>query len=387
MSFKENRDFFFDLYESQVIPEPIDNIVHVEQPEKVLLSNIDSKELIKQKGYYSLKSIPRYLVPSFNIHYKTKRITQFHQGYSIKIDRDHTSVDPYVTAQFKKKAREIRRYVKRLEMCFDINYKMHIGTISKKEYNQLFEALRVMLQERFMQKKEINDRLLEWDRLYKIFFMLINENKASIFVVYESGKPISISLNYIFGDFYFNAIASYNLDYSKFGLGNVIIYKQLDWCIINKFKHYEMGRGDYDYKRRWSNQIYILDHFLAIPKKSNFKSALAFKIEGFKIQFFEFLRSKKLNLIYNTMKNKLHFINTEKLESEYLYSAFNDAEALKSMEVLNDEQNDYLKLMKPINDFLFSNSAHKSLLKVYKTPNKSEFILAIKNKFQKVNLL
>ncbi|KAA5825639.1 GNAT family N-acetyltransferase [Algibacter amylolyticus] len=387
MSFKENRDFFFDLFESQVIPEPIDNIVHVEQQDKVLLSNIDSNELIKQKGYFSLKSIPRYLVPSFNVHYKTKRITQFHQGYSIKIDGDYTSVDPYVTAQFKKKAREIRRYVKRLEMCFDINYKMHVGTISKKEYNQLFEALRVMLQERFIQKKEINDRLLEWDRLYKMFFALINENKASIFVVYESGKPISISLNYIFGDFYFNAIASYNLDYSKFGLGNVIIYKQLDWCITNKFKHYEMGRGDYDYKRRWSNQIYILDHFLAIPKKTNFTSALAFKIESVKIQFFEFLRSKKLNLIYNNIKNKLHFLNKEKLELEYRCSAFNDMEALKSMEVLNYEQNDYLKLLKPINDFLFSNSAHKSILKVYKTPNKSEFVLAIKNKFQKVNLL
>ncbi|SFD06968.1 GNAT family N-acetyltransferase [Algibacter pectinivorans] len=387
MSFKENRDFFFDLFERQVISEPIDNIVHVEQPEIVLLSNIDSNDLMKRKGYYSLKSIPRYLVPSFNVNFKTKRIAQFHQGYSIKINDDYTSVDDYVTAQFKKKAREIRRYVKRLEMCFDINYKMHIGTISKKEYDQLFEALRLMLQERFIQKKEINDRLLEWDRLYKIFFALINENKASIFVVYESGKPISISLNYIFGKFYFNAIASYNLDYSKFGLGNVIIYKQLDWCIHNSFKHYEMGRGDYDYKRRWSNQIYTLDHFLAIPKRSNFKSTQAFRIEGFKIQFFEFLRSKKLNLIYNNIKNKLHFLNTKNVETEYVYNPYNDEKALENMKIINYEQNDYLKLMKPINDFLFSNSAHKSLLKVYKTPNKSEFILAIKNKFQKVNLL
>ncbi|MEP3836532.1 MAG: GNAT family N-acetyltransferase [Algibacter sp.] len=387
MSFKISRDFFFDLFESQVIPEPIDFIVSVEQPEQVLLSNADFNKLTSNKVYYSLKSIPRYLKPTFNIDYKTKRITQFHQGYAIKINKNYTCVDTHVTAQFKKKAREIRRYVKRLEMCFDISYNMYFGDISQLEYDNLFEELRVMLQERFIQKKEINDRLLEWDRLYNMFYDLINENKASIFVVYESGKPISISLNYILGRFYFNAIASYNLDYSKFGLGNVIIYKQLDWCIANKFTHYEMGRGDYDYKRRWSNQIYTLDHFLVIPKRSNLVTILAFKIEGFKIQFFEFLRSKKLNLIYNKIKNNLHFLNKKEDVLEYHVSAFKDAKALELMEVINYDQNDYLKLNKPVNDFLFSNSVHKSFLKVFKTPNKLEFVLAAKNKFQKVTFL
>jgi hypothetical protein len=384
MSLKENRDFFFDLYESQIIPECLDGIAHINNPDFNLLTNINSDKVLNTKVFYSIKSVPKYLITNYNASYKIYKIAQFHKGYSIQIDDDLASVDAYLKLQFRSKAREIRRYVKRLETCYDIEYKMHHGTISKKEYDTLFETLRVMLDARFKQKKEINDRLSEWERLFNMFYSLINEKKASIFVIYEAGTPISISLNYIFGKFYFNAIASYNLDYSKFGLGNVIIYKQLEWCINNEFDLYEMGRGDYDYKRRWSNQIYDLEHFMLVPINSNFISIILYKTEIYKIQLFEFLRSKKWNLLYNKIKNRMHFLNHSHVVNDFQVCVFENLDLLKNMKLISGEDDDYLKLKKLINDFLFSNSLHKDKVKVYKNIDENYFVIVGNNKANKI---
>ena len=385
MSLKEKRDFFIDLFERHTIPEPIDSIAHVNSPRLTLLTNTKSNKSCNNRVFYSIKWVPKYLITKTNTNYKAYKIAHYHKGYSIKIDDSLNTVDEYLKLQFKSKAYKITRYVKRLETCYHLKCKSYHGNISKNEYDTLFDALKIMLVSRFKQKKKINDRLQVWDELYNMYYTLINEGKASIIVVYESGIPISISLNLLFGKFCFNTIISYNLDYTKFGKGHVMIYKQLDWCIKNKFSLYDMGKGVYyNFKEKWCNQIYHLDHLFLVPKKSNFVTVIVYKIEIFKIQWFEYLRSKKWYVLSNKIKNGIYFMNSSKESIEYKTSAFSNMLALKEMELINYNYNDYLNLHKPVNDFLYSNSIHKDNIKIYKNINEKYFVIAGNNKAIKI---
>jgi len=385
MSLKEKRDFYLDLFERHKIAETIDSIAYVNNPEFTLLTNSRTNKLYNNRVFYSLLFVPKYLIVKVNANYNFYKIAQYHKGYAIQIDDSLNTVDEYLKLQFKSKAYKITRYVKRLETCFHLECKTYHGNISKNEYDTLFDALKIMLVARFKQKKKINDRLLAWEHLYNMYYTLINEGKASLIVIYESDKPISMSLSLIFEKFCFNTIISYNLDYVKFGLGHVMLYKQVDWCIKNKFSLYDMGRGVYyDFKKRWCNQIYNLDHLILVPKKSNFVTVIVYKIEIFKIQLFEYLRSKKWHVLYNKIKNGIYFRNSSMDTIAYKTSVFSNMLALKEMELINYGHNDYLNLRKPVNDFLYSNSIHKDNVKIYKNINEKYFVVAGNNKAIKI---
>src|SRR5690606_19496098 len=135
---------------------------------------------------YSIQLIPDYIHlqlkhPSL---FKIKSLYQF-SGYSIILDKFLTA-DEYLNSHFKSKFRTaINRYVRRLEMCFHINYKMFNGNIEKEEYDFLMGSLKKMLVKRFRQRNNVNERLHEWDHFHKIIFPLINQKKASLFVIYD----------------------------------------------------------------------------------------------------------------------------------------------------------------------------------------------------------
>lgn len=381
MSLREKRDFYIDFTESQTIPEPIDSIAYVNNPEFTLLTNSRTNKSYNNHVFYSIKWVPKYLITKTNANYKSYKIPQYHKGYSIHIDESLNTVDEYLKLQFKSKAYKITRYVKRLETCFHLNCKTYHGNISKNEYDTLFDELKIMLVARFKQKKTINDWLSVWEELRNMYYTLINEGKASLIVIYESGIPISMSLNLILGKFCFNTIISYDLNYIKFGLGHVMVYKQLDWCINNKFSLYDMGKGVYyDFKKRWCNQIYSLDHLIMVPKKSNFITITAYKTEICKIQLFEYLRTKKWHVLYNKIKNGIYFMNSSIETIAYKTTVFSDVLALKEMELINYEHDDYVKLQRPLNDFLYSNSIHKDNVKIYKNVNDEYFVLEGNNK-------
>lgn len=385
MSLKEKRDFDLDLFERHELPKPIDSIAYYNNPEFTLLTNHGTNKLCNNRVFYSIKWVPKYLITKINANYKFYKIAQYHRGYSIEIDDSLSTVDEYLKLQFKSKAYKITRYVKRLETCFNLKCKTYHGSISKNEYNILFDALKTMLVARFKQKKKINDKLLIWEELYNMYYTLINEGNASLIVIYESDIPISLSLNLIFEKFCFNTIISYNLDYAKFGLGHIMIYKQVDWCIKNKFSLYDMGRGEYyNFKKKWCNQIYNLDHLILVPLKSNFITVAVSKIEIIKIQLAEYLRSKKWHVLYNKIKNGIYFMNSSKRTIGYKTGIFSNLLALNEMELINYTHNDYVNLQRPFNDFLYSNSIHKDSVKIYKNINENYFVLKGNNKAIKI---
>ncbi|WP_083760717.1 GNAT family N-acetyltransferase [Robiginitalea biformata] len=230
------------------------------------------------------------------------RIPQQNWGYSIDLEGCATA-DDYLQKQFKSKYRSIiRRYVKRLDACFKTEYVTHGEDLAPDHYESLMEELKTMIDRRFGQRKESHKEEKNWKDILANSHDLIRRNKASLFVIYADGEPIEISLNYHFNGILFSCISSYDIDYSKFGLGHVEIYKQLEWCLANGFRVFEMGVGGMDYKRRWSNNIYQFEHLVIF--KNGWPQNAKSRLEVARIRIREYLKSKKVNEIPHRLKSR-----------------------------------------------------------------------------------
>ena len=75
-----------------------------------------------------------------------------------------------------------------------------------------------------------------------------------------------------------HSIKTYDIDYAKFSLGNIDIYKQLEWCFENNFKMFDFMWGNLEYKERWCNQIYLYEHHLYYNKNFILGPPLAYLI-------------------------------------------------------------------------------------------------------------
>ena len=158
-------------------------------------------------------------------------------------------------------------------------------------------TLKEMIIRRFKQRNDVNENLLNWNHYHKISFGLINEKKASMFVIMNAQTPICISVSNHFNGKMFSSVSSYDIDFSKFSLGSIEIYKKLERCIKNNHNTYEFGMGDLSYKREWSNHIYNFKHQIIYPNKSIIATIIAY-IEFIKVSTKETI----YKLIYNRYK-------------------------------------------------------------------------------------
>ncbi|MEE9361061.1 MAG: hypothetical protein V3U92_00520 [Cellulophaga sp.] len=100
---------------------------------------------------YIIHDIPPYVDLTLN----TKE-TSF-TSYKIKKDNgyladitSYSNLEEYLKKQFSSKSRsKLRRIKNRLEICFNISYKVYHGDISSREFNFLFSSLHAMIKRRF----------------------------------------------------------------------------------------------------------------------------------------------------------------------------------------------------------------------------------------------
>uniref|UniRef100_UPI0026312EB2 GNAT family N-acetyltransferase n=1 Tax=uncultured Eudoraea sp. TaxID=1035614 RepID=UPI0026312EB2 len=298
---KELIDFYFGLFERGVLPDIYSNISFSDNNHSIR-NLTSSKEIYSQRNatIYLVKYIPTYLNPNLKLHFRAIRIFEI-KGYAISL-KGISSVEEYLAIQMNRKLRaSILRRKKRLELCFNIRYEVLYNEISKEKYAILMTALRSLLVRRFKQRNEINERLIEWDKFYNLFFTLINTGKASLFTIYEGSNPIALSLNYHLDKIFFGAISSYDIDYSKFGLGQILVYKRLEWCINKKFKIFDMSMGNPEYKIKWCNNIYDFEHHIVYRPTSLPASILARSI-ALKMYLKNYLKSKNVHLLYREVK-------------------------------------------------------------------------------------
>lgn len=335
---------------------------------------------------YSLRLVPQYYQFSQAINELVhKRVPQENWGYSILLD-GYTSVDAYMQEQFKSKPRSIiRRYVQRLELCFPIRYKTYTVNMDQNNYNFLMQCLRNMITNRFGQRMESHKEMQRWAQITKDSYSLINAGSASLFVIYDGEKPIEISLNFHLGPILLSSISSYDIDYQKFGLGHVEIVKQLEWCLENGMRMFDMGVGEMDYKRRWSNHIYRYYHDVMFPK-GNPVLFLIGQLTHLRVYIKEYLKSLKINELRDKtvqglqFKSKNDIPEVDEFQVEHLAS-FNESNAMESIPMESP-------LLSPIRryiyDFMYTNCANTNEVLVYRNSSqpKQYIIKAGKNQLK-----
>ncbi len=381
---KEYIDYFFELFEKNSIPKVFSKIDSFGSEESVMNSDYDKNSIENSDKIYSVFFIPDYLKPILNHQiFNTKKINQFFKGYAIFLD-DFISADAYIKYRFRSNAKGIRRRVKRLESCFQISYKTYFGAIEKEEYDFLMDCLHKMLVRRFEQRNDVSQSLMRWDHYVKMYYSLINEKKASLFVVKSDNVPIVVSLNHHFNERLFSSISSYDIDYSKFSLGSVEIYKKLDWCIANSYKSYEMGMGDLSYKREWCNHIYNFEHQIIYPKNS-ISTYIGAMIEYTKASFKEFV-FKVAYVRYKKFKARRKKGGIS-LEMSYTTSAIEDINSdIQYSTVIDYNRQEYLFLRKFVFDFLYTSIENISNVKVLEvSKNQAIYLIVGSKKMQQIS--
>ncbi|MBR9854796.1 MAG: GNAT family N-acetyltransferase [Algicola sp.] len=383
MSSTQHINIFQSLYERGSLPMELTHskIMDTSLP-------VDEYTWTKHgKNAISCRLMPSYLtIDRTKSEFNIKTIEQYNWGYSIDLS-SCSSIDGYLSSQFKSKPRSIiRRYVNRLETCFSISYKLYHGELEKETYDYVFDTLRDMIQARFLEREETHKEMWRWEKLKQDTFQQILKKQASLFVIYDGSKPIEISLNYHLGPVLFSSVSSYDLDYGKFGLGHVEIYKQLEWCISHEYSLFEMGVGGMDYKRKWSNHIYRFSHWIITPKE-NLLLGWVGQIEYWKILTKEYLKSKKVNELRDRITGLLNFGKTKKEvmdEVEFSTAPTNDHIDLKTLIPLSPKEVEQVKgLRKAINNFLYTNTLAYATIKIYSADNSARrFYIMYKDKMQ-----
>lgn len=287
----QKLNLFLELYQNAQLPNCYLNVTY--KDENVLIENNTPND--RSYLVYSHSLSPDYLKYSVNkTKFKIHKIKQANKGYAVDLS-EASNLHSYMQIRMSRSFRKtVRQSVQRIENTFRISYRMYFDDISKEEYNKLFDCLGEMLTKRFAQKKIKNYNLHLWSQIKYDFYNSLKNKKACVFVIYDSGNPIDISLNYLSNNIFFSWISSYNIDYAKFGLGHVDLFKHLEWCFTNNYKILELGFGDHDYKKKWCNKIYNFEHQIVYSRHSIWGIIFG-RMECFKIQIKEFLKHKGIN--------------------------------------------------------------------------------------------
>ncbi|MFY0714745.1 GNAT family N-acetyltransferase [Seonamhaeicola sp. NFXS20] len=234
-------------------------------------------------------------------------------GAGVDITKSN-SIDDFLKQELKSQIRKnLNRTINRLEKCFEISYSYYFGAITEEKLSFLLSNLKLMLEKRFDQKNMLNNFLSKWDINTKDLFELINNKKASLFVVYDRDKPISISVNRHYENtILFSDINGYDLDYSKFGLGHLDNYLLVKWCIENEYKFLDLGNGVVEYKKRWCNTFYDFEYHIYYKKVSLIALTIA-AFETLKIKLKNKIKKLKIDKWAKSVINKLR--NKEQLSN------------------------------------------------------------------------
>ncbi|WP_083692393.1 GNAT family N-acetyltransferase [Seonamhaeicola sp. S2-3] len=281
------------------------------------------------------------------------------------------SIDDFLKQELKSQIRKnLNRTITRLEKCFEISYNYYFGSITEEKLSFLLSNLKLMLEKRFDQKNMLNNFLSKWDINTKDLFNLINTKKASLFVVYDRDKPISISVNRHYNDtILFSDINGYNLDYSKFGLGHLDNYLLVKWCIENEYKFLDLGNGVVEYKKRWCNTFYDFEYHIYYKKGSVTALTLAY-FEIFKINIKNTIKKLKVDDWVKRILNKLkHKISNPKRENvKYIkpeITTFKELINSNSFKLINIDNSEYHNIREHIYNQLYLKQVNINNIKVY----------------------
>lgn len=375
---------FFELFLAKRNLEPVYTKIYNSFSKKIIYDKHISPNNYFSKKTVVIKDIPDYLeaeILNEKDILKIKKVSTY-DGYAINI-QPYSNINEYLSENFGKASRsKLRRYQNRLDNCFNITYKMYYGEITKDQFTFLFTELRGMLEKRFTQKKEENYELQNWEKYQNLIFPLINDKKASVFVIYDGSKPIDICVNLIYDKIVYSSLSSYDINYAAFSMGSIDMIKLIEWCIDNKFETIDLLKGYYYYKQKWINKIYGYQNHIIYDSSSlptviyaNFK---AISSKYFYI-LFQLLKRWKFDEFYHYFKRKIYKPNLPEIDLDQPTSLRPIQEIkippeheLNEIDLDNSKYN-YIK--KTLYDFLYTSHESINAVKILQQKNsKTSFI-------------
>jgi CelD/BcsL family acetyltransferase involved in cellulose biosynthesis len=158
-----------------------------------------------------------------------------------------------------------------------------------------------ILGKRFDEKNTFNTVLPMWDFYEELIYPLIIEKKVVLNVVYNEAQPIAMSINFLNDDVLMVSIRTFDVDFNKMNIGNIEIYKLVEWCLENDVKTLDFSKGENYYKKRWTDTEYFYDHHIVYDKNSPSAVVIANGIVAF-FKLKQFLRDKNVNSLYTKLK-------------------------------------------------------------------------------------
>lgn len=381
-----DKEYFYVTLtqDDKVLPYYLSLKNNIDDTEFYISDESDNLKTIPNKGV-SVSLFPTYLYPTF-FNEDTVKVIKLPQskitGYAIVI-KEFCDVNEFLRNHYKKKFKDnILRLVNRFENCFTPTYKMFYGDICEENYTFLMNTLKKMLTKRFSQKTEEAHTLLNWDFYMKSSFSSINSKKASLYVIYINETPVQITLNNHYKNTLFVSIPSYDINLSKFALGNIAIYKLLEWALKNNHNLLDMAYGDLEYKRRWSNYTYNLEHHI-VYKKGNPFVALRANLEALIIKVKNSLKSINIDTYIKGLKRNF--------KTKPIHNSLSNIKSSIILELpdnlipINLESEESSLIIKNVYDFLYANKEHIKDINLFKNKSGDEFFIIGKNTKQKVN--
>ena len=269
-----------------------------------LFYKIDETEKDYKGKSFMIYDVPQYMQSDFNFEgdLNVIKLNQY-KGFYINVEQYKTIDEVVAKCYSSSKSRyNFRRSLKQLEEKHNISSRMFFGEIERHIYDNLLKDFRRIMEIRFDDINTHNTLLPMWDFYEEVLFPMINERKAAIFVVYDNEVPIAISINFVYGDTFVVGMRTFDIEYSRLGIGNIEIYKLVEWCINNNVKILDFSKGESDYKKRWCDTEYAFERHIIYDSKSLKAKTTAKTVVSIN-NFKQFLRDKKINLLVHNIKS------------------------------------------------------------------------------------
>lgn len=349
---------------------------------------IDSDKIENSNNVFLIRDIPTYFnVPELqNIKgLKGIRARQYN-GYLTYLEK-YSNLEDFIKEKYNSSGRNVlRRRLKGLENSFDIKHEVYYGSIEQETYNLIIDEFHNLLVKRFSEKKTEYHILQKWDYFREIIYSMILNKEAVLYVINENEKPIGIYLSIYFNNIVSGAVPVFDTDYAKFGLGNILTLRLIEWCIENKMDIFDSSKGDYGEKEKISDLKYSFEYHILYNPRSIISSTLAFCINSF-FKTKQFLREKEIHSIYHNLKYRLSptkdIRDSNKTKYEFVDQAADTFQNtnINSIDIEN-EKHYFLKKM--VYNFLYKSREHIKDIKIYKSETSQTYFIVGKAKMQKI---
>ena len=355
-----------------------------------LYEKTSAKPLFIENKSFVLQDVPGYVNLILAQHQRklsTHTITT-QRTYVIELNR-YSDGNQYMEQHFGSKTRSaLRRYKKRLEECFDIRYEAYQGNIDKKWYNEIFEQLRTLMTRRFKEKNEENYELPHLDQIKADLYPMLLQNRATLFVIYANGEPVSIRINMMKDKLAFYILSAYDPDYDVFRLGKLDMWKNISWFINQGYTTYDLLKGYAYIKEKWADRTYA-NNLVFVNEASNLWNRLKFFVTLTSVRF------------RHTMVKKLKYIGLDKIilrikrrkinhldKANYVVLPLKETEAIKTIHKnaqINLKENK--SLIAPIIELAYKHRSRFDQIQVFrKNGNSKEYYIHIKDRYYVLTL-